>query len=170
MSNQIDLSKPVWCGGKKVQDVFKYDHGYTIWEGKPEYFELLRAWNLDGTPLGYWPPLTNEPPVGIDLNKVIRSKPILIPEDRHRPADQKHELPDVEALENRIAELEGEVKRLEDDLQNTANALYEREKMIRDIIDDSGHADEMCMPLNQSLIDKAKAMIKWPWNIEGKPF
>jgi len=77
----IDLSKPVYCGGELIQEKL-YRGGYIL---------LLltkgakKVWTLNGTPLGDWAPLTNEPPT---------------PE-----VDERGE--EVKALLTRISELKG---------------------------------------------------------------
>ena len=61
MSN-IDLSKPVWCGGELREDITRE---VSMPDIKPFLASILQqeCWRMDGTPLGDWPPLTNVPPV-----------------------------------------------------------------------------------------------------------
>jgi len=88
MSN-IDLSLPVWCGGEEVKDIMQ---GSGIgWNGFIMY-DRSRFWEKDGTPLGDWLPLTNEPPT---------------PE-----VDERGE--EVKALLTRISELKGILSLLAD--------------------------------------------------------
>jgi hypothetical protein len=113
----IDLSLPVYCGGEEVKDVFKFNHFHMIWESY-KGDEVERAWDGDGTPLGDWPPLTNEPPVAHLTNQASKPQTVdHIGVDASentppvKPEVDKSE-PEVKQYTTRIAELEAMVREL----------------------------------------------------------
>ena len=58
----IDLSRPVWCGGELRKNLVYDDHETDLITIFIVDYDNGQHWMKDGTPLGDWPPLTNVPP------------------------------------------------------------------------------------------------------------
>jgi hypothetical protein len=121
MSQQIDLSKPVYCGGVHEKYIIILTLKTDILVTRTTFD--FREWGLDGTPLGDWPPLTNTPlESDVDsqfANREVKPSVVETGEEVKGETDEAWEklkvtIPrvELESLRTRIADLEAMVREL----------------------------------------------------------